>query len=76
MESIFDWVVETFKQTSRSRMKVVKNKTRAPKSDDQYNAERKAEQERVDQILDKISRSGYDSLTKDEKDFLFRQSDK
>jgi hypothetical protein len=32
------------------------------------------QQARVDTILDKISRSGYDSLSKDEKDFLFRAS--
>jgi hypothetical protein len=31
-------------------------------------------QERIDIILDKISRSGYDSLNKEEKDFLFRVS--
>ena len=30
-------------------------------------------QQQIDEILDKISRSGYDSLTKEEKDFLFRQ---
>ena len=36
---------------------------------------RKQEQQaRVDTILDKISRSGYDSLSKEEKDFLFRAS--
>ncbi len=31
-------------------------------------------QRRIDEILDKISRSGYDSLSKDEKDFLFKSS--
>ncbi len=30
-------------------------------------------QQQIDEILDKISHSGYDSLTKEEKDFLFRQ---
>lgn len=30
------------------------------------------QQKQVDVILDKISKSGYDSLTSDEKDFLFR----
>lgn len=30
-------------------------------------------QKQIDDILDKISRSGYDSLTKEEKDFLFKQ---
>jgi membrane associated rhomboid family serine protease len=31
-------------------------------------------QKRIDDILDKISRSGYDSLSKEEKDFLFKSS--
>lgn len=31
-------------------------------------------QKRLDEILDKISRSGYDGLTKEEKDFLFHFS--
>jgi membrane associated rhomboid family serine protease len=30
------------------------------------------EQKKVDDILDKISKSGYDSLTKEEKEFLFK----
>ncbi|MGV7105476.1 rhomboid family intramembrane serine protease [Flavobacterium sp. U410] len=30
------------------------------------------EQKRIDEILDKISQSGYDSLSKEEKDFLFK----
>ncbi|MGB1451845.1 MAG: DUF6576 domain-containing protein, partial [Marinirhabdus sp.] len=30
------------------------------------------QQKKVDAILDKIGKSGYDSLTKAEKDFLFR----
>lgn len=29
-------------------------------------------QQQIDEILDKISRSGYDSLTKEEKEFLFK----
>ena len=44
------------------------------KSDEQYNLEKKKKQKKTDLILDKISKSGYDSLTKDEKDFLFNQS--
>ncbi|WP_430402104.1 DUF6576 domain-containing protein [Fluviicola sp.] len=37
---------------------------------------RKAKQQKIDKILDKISKSGYESLTKAEKDFLFSQSNK
>jgi membrane associated rhomboid family serine protease len=43
-------------------------------SDEEYNARKHAEQQHVDMILDKISKSGYDSLTREEKDILFRAS--
>jgi membrane associated rhomboid family serine protease len=49
---------------------------RRPKSDEEFNAEKKKRQQRVDQILDKISKSGYESLSKEEKDFLFKYSQK
>jgi hypothetical protein len=44
------------------------------KTDEEYNLEKKRRQEKTDAILDKISKSGYESLTKAEKDFLFQQS--
>jgi hypothetical protein len=44
------------------------------KTDEEYNLEKKSKQEKIDQILDKISKSGYESLTRQEKDFLFNQS--
>lgn len=45
------------------------------KADDMaYNARKKANQEEVDRILDKIRKSGYDSLTKEEKSRLFDAS--
>lgn len=34
----------------------------------------KTKQEKIDAILDKIAQSGYDSLTREEKDFLFKAS--
>lgn len=40
-------------------------------SDWDYNARKKAEQDEIDRILDKIRRSGYDSLTDEEKRKLF-----
>jgi len=46
------------------------------KTDEEFNAEKLRRQKRVDEILDKIGRSGYDSLTKEEKDYLFRYSQK
>ncbi|MDG1147296.1 MAG: rhomboid family intramembrane serine protease [Crocinitomicaceae bacterium] len=44
------------------------------KTDEEYNIEEKSRQIQVDKILDKISKSGYESLTKKEKKFLFNQS--
>ncbi|MBS3739478.1 rhomboid family intramembrane serine protease [Mesohalobacter halotolerans] len=53
---------------SKSKMKTVyKNKSYKKTS----KKEKDEKQKRVDDILDKISQSGYDSLTKEEKDFLF-----
>lgn len=41
-----------------------------------FNTKKKVTQEEIDRILDKIRKSGYDSLTKDEKQTLFDQSNK
>lgn len=43
-------------------------------SDEEYNLNKKQKQAQIDAILDKISKSGYDSLTKKEKQILFDQS--
>ncbi len=42
----------------------------------EYNARKKAQQEEIDRILDKIRKSGYDSLTAEEKRILFDQSNR
>lgn len=43
-------------------------------SDWDYNARKQANQKEIDRILDKIRKSGYDSLSKEEKQKLFDQS--
>jgi len=54
-----------------------KNKnTSRPESDMQYNARKKAEQDEMDKILDKIAQSGYSSLSSSEKEKLFKVSNK
>jgi hypothetical protein len=60
---------------TRKKMYVASNNAR-PKSDEQFNLEKKARQKRIDEILDRISRSGYDGLSREEKDFLFKNSQK
>jgi membrane associated rhomboid family serine protease len=60
---------------SKPKMKVEKG-GRTAKTDEQFNAEKKLKQDEINKILDKISKSGYDSLSKAEKEFLFSQSNK
>lgn len=67
------WLSRLFERFSRKpRMRVATEKQK--KRDDEYNINKKAKQERMDDILDKISKSGYGSLTQAEKDFLFQIS--
>ncbi len=47
------------------------NSYQSHQQDWDYNAHKRATQEEIDRILDKIRKSGYDSLTKDEKQTLF-----
>ncbi|MCK9613082.1 MAG: rhomboid family intramembrane serine protease [Bacteroidales bacterium] len=48
--------------------------TNKPKTDDQYRYERKVHEQRIDAILDKIKQSGYESLSKEDKEYLFKAS--
>ncbi len=43
-------------------------------SDDEFNADRADREARLNAILDKISKHGYDHLSPEEKRFLFDQS--
>lgn len=47
-----------------------------PMSDDEYNAAKLSDQKRIDKILEKISKGGYESLTREEKEILFKSSGK
>jgi membrane associated rhomboid family serine protease len=61
------------RQQQNNRMKAEQTDPRR-ESDEEYNARKRKNQEEVDAILDKIRKSGYDSLTKEEKKKLFDQS--
>ena len=47
-----------------------------PLTDEEFIARKKENQAKIDAILDKISKSGYESLSSKEKEFLFKQSNK
>ncbi len=50
----------------------VKLSYRKPVDDIEYNRMKNQDQVRMNEILEKISKSGYDSLSKEEKEILFR----
>ena len=54
-----------------SKKNIAKTKTRR-ESDYEYNARKHKEEARINTILEKISRSGYDSLSSEEKNELFK----
>lgn len=61
---------------SKPKMKVHYSSTNNTRNDEQFNYEKNKKQERIDDILDKISKSGYGSLSQEERDFLFNASKK
>jgi membrane associated rhomboid family serine protease len=71
LNRLIDFFVTMFKP--RDKLKVTYKK---PVSDYDYNKMKAEHQTRINVILDKIAKGGYDSLTKEEKDLLFRESQK
>lgn len=72
----FEKMISSFASVFKKREKKSPLKTvyRNKKTDNQSNVayEKAAKQKKIDDILDKISKSGYESLSKSEKDFLFK----
>jgi len=71
---IFDSLKNIFR--SKPKLKVDFNEHKRPLSDEEYNRKKFEQQEKIDAILEKISNSGYNSLTKEEKALLFNVSNK
>lgn len=68
----------SFKRKPRKKrqpkMKVHTSTKASAQSDDEYNADKAESKARIDAILEKISKKGYEGLTKKEKDILFNES--
>jgi membrane associated rhomboid family serine protease len=74
MDSIATWF-----KPGKEKLKVTYKRSagqKLPADDIQYKKEKAAEQKEIDQILDKISKAGYDSLSSREKEMLFKMSNK
>lgn len=63
-----DW----FKQKPKMRVTY----KQPPRNDYEYNRYKSRQQEEINRILDKISKSGYENLSKQEKELLFNQGKK
>lgn len=72
VNSFLDFIVNLFTQKDSTKFKkvYVNPKKPAEKRESKIVTKDKTQQQ-IDEILDKISKSGYDSLTKEEKEFLF-----
>jgi membrane associated rhomboid family serine protease len=71
LNRIIDFFATLFKP--RKKIKVTHRKAA---DEYEYNKIKVERQAKINTILDKISKGGYDSLTKEEKDTLFRESQK
>jgi len=69
----FKDILKYFNFKKKSHLKEVYSNKR-PLTDEEYNFIKSQRQKKIDNILDKISKSGYSSLTKEEKELLFKNS--
>ena len=68
---LLDGLANTFKRREKKApLRTVYRKS--AKTQDKKDFDKEAKQRKIDGILDKISKSGYESLSKAEKDFLFK----
>ena len=71
------WFEGLFTKNKKKPLKTVyKNKKQSKQTSYQSKESKSEQQIRIDSILDKISKSGYDTLTKEEKDYLFKAGKK
>ncbi|MCY4161670.1 MAG: rhomboid family intramembrane serine protease [Flavobacteriaceae bacterium] len=75
-EKLIDSIVNYFNFSSpRSKFRVNKNENYKTKKRHKKSKQSQESQEKIEKILKKISQSGYQSLSKDEKEFLFNKED-
>lgn len=74
LNSLFSWFKSNKYERNRSKMKPSRDsKFSKPKTDWDYNSEKKQNEEELNRILEKIKEKGYNSLSAREKEFLFSQ---
>jgi membrane associated rhomboid family serine protease len=71
-----NWIEKIFSWFKPSPKLTVKRSNKRFQTDDEFNAERKLKEDYLNSILDKISRSGFESLSAKEKQFLEQHKEK
>jgi membrane associated rhomboid family serine protease len=74
MNNFFDWVNNLFNPDKPKKAKVIKSQLFYKSKVEPYRKTPLVTQQRIDEILDKISQKGYSSLTEEEKEILKRAS--
>ena len=72
-----EWFQDLKSRVGKDRMRYTKYeeiKNDVPRNDSDYNYQRAQRERDMDAILDKVAKSGYDSLTPEEKEYLFKNS--
>jgi membrane associated rhomboid family serine protease len=73
---ITSWLSNLFKKRSSRKSKMTVVRSSKPVPDSVYVEAAISKQEAIDKVLDKINKSGFDSLSKEEKDVLYNASGK
>ena len=71
-EKFTSGIANIFKPNKKSPLKTVHKSNKSKKVHTSVSVPKSIKQKQIDDILDKISKSGYESLSKEEKDFLFK----
>ena len=72
--SIRNWFISLKNRKKYTPYEEIRDEPKIPRSDEEYNRQRAEKERDVDAILDKVAKNGYDSLTPEEKEFLFKNS--
>lgn len=74
IENIINFITNLFQQKKQSSLRTVHKKKNIKRKSTPK--EINQNQQKINKILDKIGKSGYESLNKEEKDFLFKSGNK
>lgn len=76
MASWLNYILRKLASIFKPRQRIKVTYKQPPRDDYEYNRQQNQNQEEINRILEKISKSGYQALSKEEKEMLFKQGKK